>query len=90
MNDHRFELPVEMTSESWNECIGANDCAVYGPRGETLAKTRLNALLPTLRSDDNDVRFSCAPASGPAPRVKVTFFTLGEELSHHSPPRETP
>lgn len=80
VNDERIELPAELTSGSWIECNGASDCTVYGSRGETLAQLKLNARPPPLRAGGNEMRFSCAPGSGPAPRVKVTLFTLGEEL----------
>ena len=80
VNDERIELPSELISGSWIECNGADDCAVYGPRGETLVKVKLNAPLATLRAGSNELRFSCSSESRPAPRVKVTLFTLGEEL----------
>ena len=80
VNDERIELPSELISGSWIECNGADNCAVYGSRGETLARIKLNAPLAALRAGGNELRFSCAPGQGPAPRVKVTLFTLGEEL----------
>ncbi len=79
VNGQSVELAVEMTSGNWIECDGLDDCTVYGLRGETLAKVRLSAPLPSLRAGSNEVRFSCASGSRPAPRVKVTLFTLGEE-----------
>jgi hypothetical protein len=80
VNDERVELPAELTSGSWIECNGADDCTVYGSRGETLARIKLSAPLAVLRAGGNELRFACAPGQGPAPRVKVTLFTLGEEL----------
>jgi len=80
VNDERIEMPVELTSGSWIEYSGADDCTVYGSRGETLARMKLNAPLTALRAGSNEMRFSCAPGAGLAPRVKVTVFTLGEEL----------
>ena len=80
MNNERIELPAELTSGSWIECNGADDCTVYGSRGETLAKVKRNPPLPAPRAGGNEIRFSCASVTGPAPRVKVTHFTLGEEL----------
>ena len=45
-----------------------------------LAKVKLNAALPTLGAGGNELRYSCASGARAVPRVKVTLFTLGEEL----------
>ncbi len=80
VNGAAIELPVEMTSGSWIECSGVEDCVLYGPRGETLAKVKLSKPLPSLRGGNNELRFSCTPVNGPSPRVKVTLFSQGEAL----------
>jgi len=80
VNGQSIELPAELTSGSWIECNGADDCAIYGPRGETLGHVTLRAPLPILQAGTNELRFSCVPGTGPSPRAKVTLFSLGEEL----------
>jgi len=80
LNDARVELPAELTSGSWIECTGADDCTVYGSRGESLARIKLSAPLPALRAGENELRLSCVRGPGPAARAKVTLFTLGQEL----------
>jgi len=73
-------FPGELTSGSWLECNGPEDCTLYGSKGEVLGKVSPSGRLPTLRAGLNQVQFSCAPGKGPSPRTKVTVFTLGEAL----------
>jgi hypothetical protein len=80
VNGETWVLPAELTSGSWLECNGPEDCVHYGAKGETLGKIAPSGRLPTLRAGQNRVQFSCAPAQGPSPRVKVTLFTQGQEL----------
>jgi hypothetical protein len=70
----------EMTSGSWLECGGEQDCMFYNANGEVLGKASLSGRLPVLRAGQNQVQFSCSSSKGPSPRVKVTMFTQGEEL----------
>jgi hypothetical protein len=72
-------FPGELTSGSWLECNGPEDCALYGSKGELLGKVSLSGRLPALRAGQNQVQFSCASGKGPSPRAKVTVFSLGEE-----------
>jgi hypothetical protein len=81
----------EADAAQWNrrsaECVSFTVSAarddvgvVAGVLGATNSEAGLNASLPALRAGGNELRFSCAPEARPAPRVKVTFFTFGEEL----------
>jgi hypothetical protein len=80
VNGVTWVFPAELTSGSWLECNGPEDCVLYGAKGETLAKVVPSGRPPILRAGQNQVEFSCAPAKGPFPRVKVTLFTHGKEL----------
>ena len=80
VNGIAIEFPVEMTSGSWLECRGPDDCTVFGSKGEVLTKVIPRGVLPALRAGGNAMQFTCAPAQGPTPRVKVTVFCHGEEL----------
>ncbi len=73
-------FPGELASGGWIECEGPQDCTLYGPKGDVLAKLSPSGNLPTLRAGQSRVQFSCASGKGPSPRVKVTEFTLGEAL----------
>lgn len=80
VNGEHLEFPGEMTSGSWIESSGENDCTWHGPRGETLSTVRLTKPFPSLREGGNELTFSCTSDSGPSPRVKVTVFAQGEML----------
>jgi hypothetical protein len=73
-------FPCELTSGSWLECNGPEDCTLYGSKGEVLGNIAPSGRLPSLRAGRNQVQFSCASSKGPPPRVKVTFFAQGESL----------
>lgn len=80
VNGSSLEFPVTMTSGSWIECNGLNDCTLYGPKGELLAKVTLQGTMPLLQAGNNEAQFSCAELEGPSPRAKVTVFSRGETL----------
>ncbi len=80
VNGVTINFPVEMRSGCWLECRSLDDCVLRGPKGELLQQVPVRGPLPTLEPGDNAVRFACDPVPGPAPRVKVTIFSLGEEL----------
>jgi hypothetical protein len=73
-------LPVELTSGSWIECNGPDDCAVYGSRGEPLGKVAPRGDWPALPAGVAPLQFSCEPSKAPAPRARVTVFSLGNGL----------
>ncbi|MCL4181051.1 MAG: hypothetical protein KJ072_25310, partial [Verrucomicrobia bacterium] len=73
-------FPVELTSGSWIECNGPEDCVLYGSKGEMLTRFSPRPAIPMLKPGPNEISFSCASGSGPAPRVKITLFTQGEPL----------
>jgi hypothetical protein len=72
-------FPVELTSGSWIECNGADDCAVYGSRGEPLGKATPRGDWPAFPTGVALLQFSCDPGSAPSPRARVTVFTRGNE-----------
>ncbi|MEO6181871.1 MAG: hypothetical protein ABIP71_01940, partial [Verrucomicrobiota bacterium] len=75
-----IEFPVELASGSWIECNGADDCAVYGAKGEPLGKVTPRGDWPVLSSGSTPLQFSCDPSDGPKARARVTVFNSGEEL----------
>ena len=73
-------FPGNLTSGSWLECNGPEDCTLYGSKGEFLGKVALSGRLPPLREGRSQVQFSCESNPGPLPRARVTLFTQGEDL----------
>lgn len=73
-------FPVEMTSGSWIEYNSADDCILYGPKGETIAKITPKGAAPLLKAGPNAVKFSSDKVKGPNPRARVTVIGMGEML----------
>ena len=73
-------FPVEISSGSYLEFYGNDNCTLYGSKGETLMKMVPEGKIPLLLKGKNQIRFSCDQTKGPAPRVKVTVISYGESL----------
>jgi hypothetical protein len=80
INGKAIILPVEMTSGSYLEFSGGNDCVLYGPKGEVITKVTPDGAVPVLSAGENEILFSCSEAQGPAPRVKLTAISHGKPL----------
>jgi hypothetical protein len=80
MGEAAIEFPVELASGSWIECNGPGDCAVYGPKGESLGKVTPRGEWPTLKTGVAPLKFTCEPNDGLEPRARVTLFNHGEQL----------
>jgi hypothetical protein len=76
-----IEFPVELTSGSWLECNGPDDCAVYGPKGEPLGKVTPRGDWPFLGAGAGGMQFACEPNDASQSRARVTVFSLGAELT---------
>ncbi len=69
-----------MTSGSWIEYNSPDDCTLYGPKGETIAKVTPKGAAPLLEAGPNAVKFSTDKVQGPTPRARVTVIGMGEML----------
>jgi hypothetical protein len=80
LDGQTVEFPVELASGSWIEGNGPGDCAVYGPKGESLGKVTARGDWPALPTGVSRMRFLCESADAPAPRTRVTVLSQGEDL----------
>lgn len=80
INGVTLEFPVEMESGSYLEFNGMDDCVLYGPEGQVLARVTAKGSMPTLQPGENKVEFTCTGLDGANPRARVTVTTLGEPL----------
>ena len=80
VNGQTLVIPVDLTSGGFLEFNGTDDCTLYGPKGETLAKVTVPGHAPLLRAGQNQFRFSCDPVEGPGPRAKVVVISSGNPL----------
>ena len=80
VNGNTIVFPVEISSGSYLEFYGNDDCTLYGSKGEELMKVVPEGKMPLLLKSKNQIRFSCEQTEGPVPRVKVTVISYGESL----------
>ena len=74
------EFPVELKTGSWIECNGPDDCAVYGPKGESLGKVKPPGDWPKLGKGANTLESTFDAGDAISPRMRVVTFAHGEEL----------
>jgi hypothetical protein len=90
INEKTISFPVEIQSGGYLEFNGSNDCTLYGPKGQTLAKVVPQACpersrrgeAPLLLKGQNHVRFSCDQM---AARVKVVVISHGDPITVEKP-----
>jgi hypothetical protein len=75
-----LEFPVELTSGSWIECNGPDDCAVYGPKGEGKGKVVPHGTWPSLPMGVTRLEVGTEPGAAVNPRARLTVFLRGEEI----------
>jgi len=80
VNGQTIIFPVEMQSGSYLEFITSNEGILYGPKGEIVSRVAPDGEVPVLSEGENQIRFSCDSAEGPAPRLKLTIISYGEPL----------
>jgi hypothetical protein len=80
INGKTVVFPVEMPSGSYLEVNTSDDCVLYGPKGEVIARVSPMGLIPLLSAGKNQIRFSSEAAAGPAPRVRLTVSSQGQPL----------
>ncbi len=77
---HTVMFPVELESGCYLELLGPDECTVYGPQGEVLARVKPEGTIPGLQAGHNELQFQ-ADAGGLRPRANVTIITRGAPLS---------
>ncbi len=73
-------FPVEMESGAYLEFHAMDDCHLYGPKGEHLAKVQPQGPVPSLNAGDNNIAFQAECDEGLAPRARVVLITAGDPL----------
>jgi hypothetical protein len=77
---HTVTFPVEIPSGHSLELRAANDCKLYGPKGELVREVSPQGALPTLEPGENEVRFQAQTLPGLSPRAHVTVIAQGKVL----------
>jgi len=80
VNGVRCTFPADLSPGSWLEFDGTGDARLYASKGEPIGQVTPQGQPLALRPGLNTFGFSCAPASSPPPRARVTIFSRGETL----------
>jgi hypothetical protein len=76
----KIVFPVEITSGSYLEFYGPDNCKLYGPDGAFISTVKPQGSAPVLVPGNNKVTFSCTGQPGFTPRANVTIIGYGEPL----------
>ena len=73
-------FPVRMESGMYLEFFSANDCKLYGSKGELLAEVKPEGSIPTLVKGSNEISFAGKGPNEINARVQVTVISEGDPL----------
>jgi len=76
----RIVFPVKLKSGSYLEFHSPSDCKAYGPKGDLIGPVKLQGDVPTLRSGDNPVTFTCDGPTDVSARARVTVICKGPTI----------
>jgi hypothetical protein len=81
IGDETIVFPVEMRSGMFLEFTSADDCILYGSKGEFIRKVDIKDQIPILREGNNNVSFTCESDNKQVnPRVQITIIEEGNPL----------
>jgi hypothetical protein len=87
LNDRSMSVPFDLPSGHYVE-IGADGMAAhFSERGRLLERAVLGAM-PSVRGENNSLRFDCAPPETLNARAEVTLITHGQPMAERRPPEE--
>ncbi len=75
-----IRFPVEIESGCYLEFVSADDCKLFGPKGELIREVKVEGTAPVLAQGRNEIRFSSDAPAGATPRANVTVISEGEPI----------
>lgn len=75
-------FPVTMRPGMYLEFFSANDCKLYGAKGELISEVNISGEIPMLNAGDNAIEFNCERNEAVSPRVQVTVIGEGLPLKN--------
>ncbi len=80
INGQKLTIPVKMESGMCLEFASADNCRLYGPRGELLQEIKTGIPVPMMKEGENKISFECEGSAKINPRVQVTVISEGEPI----------
>lgn len=82
IGDKTIVFPVTMQSGMYLEFFSANDCKLYGSKGELIREIKIQGDIPVLKLGDNTIEFKSGNNENVNPRVQVTVISEGNPLKN--------
>ncbi len=80
IGDDTIIFQANMESGMYLEFMGANDCKLYGPKGEFIQDVNFEGNIPVLKKGDNVVSFSCNGPQEINTRMQITVISEDKAL----------
>ena len=81
VGDQILIFRVKMESGMYIELNSAEECKLYGPKGEFIQDVRVEGQIPVISNGENEISFNCKEAGGTSTRVQVTMITEGNPIN---------
>ena len=80
VNGRMITFQTELESGMYLEFYSADNCKLFGPKGEFLEDVKVSGTVPLLEKGDNNLSFSCEYTGEVNPRIRVTVIAEGDSL----------
>ena len=80
LNGEKILFDVTMESGMYIEMYSADDCKLFGPKGNFIRDVRLVGEIPQMKTGKNDLKFVCENTSNINPRMQATIIGYGESI----------
>ncbi len=71
---------TELESGMYLEFYSADNCKLFGSKGELLEDVKYSGAIPVMKKGENIISVSCRCAQEINPRLQVTVITEGDPL----------
>jgi hypothetical protein len=82
LGGEKIKFRVKMESGMYLEFRSAEDCKLFGTKGEFLQDVQIEGKIPVLNNGDNNISFKCGGTQGISSRVQLTLITEGQPISN--------
>ena len=80
VNGQMITFKTELESGMYLEFYSADNCKLFGPKGELLEDVKYSGTIPVMKKGENIISVSCRCAQEINPRLQVTVITEGDPL----------
>jgi hypothetical protein len=82
IGDRKLTFNAKIESGMYLEFYSADNCKLYGPKGEFIQDVKLSGEVPVLGKGENNISFSCDGTYEVNPRVQLTVINEGDPIDN--------